>query len=78
MSKKSIVLLSGLGLAAAAAGAYFVLRRGDSTEGIEHAGPAGDIAETAVPLTREWTADDDTALSGELSAAVDDEPVNIR
>ena len=76
MSKKSVVLLVGLGLAATAAGAWVVRMRSMETYAIETdtvPSPRADM-----PLAPEWTGDDTDALAGGLAAAADDEPVNVR
>ena len=82
MSKKSFALLSGLGLAAAATGAYAVRRRGASDAGFEDAVPAqkaaDHVADGAAPVMTEWSADDDEAPSGERAAVVDEEPAKVR
>jgi hypothetical protein len=76
MSKKSAVLLFGLGLAATAAGAWVVRMRSipiDASEMDTIPAPRADA-----PLSAEWTGDDEDALSGATAAAEDDEPVNVR
>jgi hypothetical protein len=76
MSKKSLVLLAGLGLAATAAGAWVVRHRSIGADVIEPiAAPAPGVD---APDATTWTGDDEDALAGELAAATDDEPVNIR
>lgn len=76
MSKKSALLLVGLGLAASAAGAWVVRMRSIPTDDFETDSVPAQRADT--PLTPEWTGDDEDALSGGLAAALDDEPVNVR
>jgi hypothetical protein len=84
MSKKSVVLLAGLGVAAAAAGAWAVRRRSfladtfpidafDSDAVVS----GGSVATGPLPAP-EWNRADEDALASELVAAVDDEPVNVR
>jgi len=76
MSKKSVVLLVGLGLAATAAGAWVVRMRSIETYAIETDAVPSPRVDT--PLAPEWTGDDADALAGGLAAAADDEPVNVR
>lgn len=78
MSKKSVVFLTALGIAAAAAGAYVVRRQvaADMTDGIDS---------TATPVNQ-WTTDDADALDDrlaeasneELGVAADDQPAAAR
>jgi hypothetical protein len=76
MSKKSVVLMAGLGLAATAAGAWVVRRRTLLIDAIEtDAVVAPDVEE---PFATAWIGDDEDALAGDRAAAADDEPVNIR
>ena len=80
MSKKSAVLLVGLGLAATAAGAWVVRMRSIQADAIETDTVPSPRADT--PLVPEWTGDDEDALAGGLAvglaASADDEPVNVR
>jgi hypothetical protein len=81
MSKKSVVLLAGLGLTAAAAGAWVVRTRSTrinevQTDAIGTETVPAPRADT--PLATQWTGDnEDDTLAGELAAG-DDEPVNVR
>jgi hypothetical protein len=76
MSKKSVVLLVGLGLAATAAGAWVVRMRSMETYAIETDAVPSPRADS--PLAPVLTGDDADALAGGLAAAADDEPVNVR
>lgn len=84
MSKKSVVLLAGLGLAAAAAGAWAVRRRSMVADTSPVDAFDGDTLVSAESMatdtlsTTEWNRADEDALATELAAAVDDEPVNVR
>ena len=84
MSKKSVVLLAGLGLAAAAAGAWVVRHRLTLADTYPIDAFDGDTVVSAESLatdtlpTTEWNRADEDALATELAAAVDDEPVNVR
>ena len=77
MSKKSVVFLTALGVAAAAAGAYVVRRQvADMADAI--GGPTAPV--------NQWTTDDADALderlaeasNEELSDAADDQPAAAR
>jgi len=74
MSKKSAVLLAGLGLAATAAGAWVVRRRSIQADAIETAAVTAPGADA--PVASEGRGDNEEAA--DLAAAADDEPVNIR
>jgi hypothetical protein len=76
MSKKSVVLLAGLGLTATAAGAWVVRRRSIQADAIET--PAVTAPGADAPLATEWRGDNEDALAADPAAAADDEPVNIR
>jgi hypothetical protein len=84
MSKKSVVLLAGLGLAAAGAGAWVVRHRLtladtypiDAFDG-DPVASAESMATDTVPAT-EWNRADEDALATELAGGVEDEPVNVR
>ena len=84
MSKKSVVLLAGLGLAAAGAGAWVVRRRSMAADTFPVNAFDGDMVvsdgsmATDTPSTTEWNRADEDALATELAAAVDDDPVNVR
>jgi hypothetical protein len=84
MSKKSVVLLAGLGLAAAGAGAWVVRRRltlADAYPLDEFDGDpvvsAQSMATDTLPTTQ-WNRADEDALASELAGGVEDEPVNVR
>jgi hypothetical protein len=76
MSKKSVVLMAGLGLAATAAGAWVVRRRTAQIATVETDPVVTPGADE--PSATAWTDADEDALSGQLTAAADDEPVNVR
>ena len=78
MSKKSLVLLAGLGLAATAAGAWVVRHRSIGAGMIEPTAVAAPASSVDTPDATTWTGDDEIALAGEFAAAPDDEPVNVR
>ena len=79
MSKKSVVLLAAVGLAATAGGAWLVRRRSMEFEAFETSTIDSAIPTAAgVPATNEWNGVDEDALASVLTAAVDDEPVNVR
>jgi hypothetical protein len=81
MSKKSVVLLAGLGLAATAAGAWIVRMRSTQIDEIQTDPIATETVPAPradTPLAAQWTGDnEDDTLAGELAAG-DDEPVNVR
>lgn len=76
MSKKSAVLLVGLGLAATAAGAWVVRMRSIPIDAIETDTVPAPRADT--PLAPEWTGDHEDVLSSGPAVTEDDEPVNVR
>ncbi len=76
MSKKSVVLMAGLGLAATAAGAWVVRRRMALIDAVETDTVMTSGADE--PAATAWTDADEDVLAGQLAAAADDEPVNIR
>ncbi len=86
MSKKSAVLLVGLGLAATAAGAWVVRRRSVQLDAFEADAIETDAIETDTvaasgvdaPVVTQWTGDNKDGVADELAAAADDEPVNVR
>ena len=76
MSKKSVVLMASLGLAATAAGAWVVHRRTARIDTVETDSVV--LLGANEPSATAWTDADEDALAGQLAAAADDEPVNIR
>jgi len=78
MSKKSVVFLTALGVAAAAAGAYVVRRQVAADMADAIGGPTAPV--------NQWTTDDADALderlaeasNEELSDAADDQPAAAR
>jgi hypothetical protein len=76
MSKKSVALLAGLGLAATAAGAWIVRRRSIQAEAIETEAVAAPVADA--PFATASRGENEDALAADLAAAASDEPVNVR